>query len=337
MASRNEQKATDAMKALQDEADKRGSGKKLDLHFVPLDLMHIAGAKSCAEAFLAKEQRLDILVCNAGVMAVPYKLTDDGIEQQFQTNHLTHFALFNHLAPVMIKTAHQTGHPSRLVNLSSFAHTFIEYNPMLSFDFTSKDKVNRHMGFDQIGKYMRYSQSKLANILFAREVNQRYKPAEIRAVAVHPGFVASNLYKGTPLSPFAGKVFISSADGALSALMAATSPKLEQNNAWWVARVRGCMRHAIDDSPPTGTRTTAPTARRTATARRARTRSCARTCGRSASSSQAQQTAPRRRRSSPRRSCEIGPIEGRRRGGDGFFDVNISPRVARRLKDEYCP
>ncbi|MCO5589881.1 hypothetical protein L7F22_043850 [Adiantum nelumboides] len=165
-------------------------------------------------------------------MAPGYQLTDDGIEQSFQTNHLSHFALFSKLAKTMIKSAHQSGHPSRLVNLSSVAHTFEHYNPSLKLDFTSKEAINRKMGFDQIGKYMRYSQSKLAALLFSREVNKRFKPNEIRSTAVHPGLVASNLYSRTPLAPIAPLLFISSADGALAPLYAATSTEIEEKNGF---------------------------------------------------------------------------------------------------------
>lgn len=233
MASRNKQKAEDAMKKIQEEYQKRDSNdQKLDLHFLELDLMNLNACKKAADDFLSKEDQLHILICNAGVMAPSYQLTDDGIEQSFQTNHLSHFAFFAKLAKTMIHSAHQTGHPSRLINLSSVAHTFERYNPKLKLDFTSKEAINRKMGFDQIGKYMRYSQSKLAALLFSREVNKRFKPNEIRSTAVHPGFVASNLYLKTPLAPIAPLLFISSADGALASLYAATSTEIEEKNGW---------------------------------------------------------------------------------------------------------
>jgi NAD(P)-dependent dehydrogenase (short-subunit alcohol dehydrogenase family) len=114
MASRTESKAKAAIEELNTE-------RPLDIHFLQIDLMDLSSAKTCAAQFLSKESRLDILVANAGVMAVPYKLTDEGIEQSFQVNHLTHFALFQLLAPTMAKTGIESGHPARLINLSSFA------------------------------------------------------------------------------------------------------------------------------------------------------------------------------------------------------------------------
>jgi NAD(P)-dependent dehydrogenase (short-subunit alcohol dehydrogenase family) len=237
MASRNQEKCEKAMKELQEEHDKlpedqKNGVEKLDIQFVKLDLMQLSSCKEAGEAFCSKEDRLDILVCNAGIMAAGYEITKDGFEQQFQTNHLSHFALFYAVAPLMVQTAKKTGHPSRVVNLSSIAHTFCRYNPLLKIKFDSKESVNRKMGVDQVGKYMRYSQSKLSNLLFARAINRRYKPNEIRATGVHPGFVASDLYKGTPLAPIAPRIFISSADGALSTLYAATSTEIEEKNGW---------------------------------------------------------------------------------------------------------
>ena len=114
MASRSEDKAKAAIEQLQSE-------KKVEVHYINLDLMKLSSAKKCAEEFKSKETRLDILICNAGVMAVPFKLTDDGIEQSFQVNHLTHFALFRNLEGIMAKTGKESRHPARLVNLSSFA------------------------------------------------------------------------------------------------------------------------------------------------------------------------------------------------------------------------
>ncbi|MCO5614114.1 hypothetical protein L7F22_068395 [Adiantum nelumboides] len=209
MASRTQSKAEDAIKALKSEHKTIA-----EMEFISLDLNSIDAGIKCAEEFAQRESRLDILICNAGVMAVDYKLTEDDIEQQFQSNHLTHFVLFQKLVPQLEQAARSSGHPSRVIQLSSVAHNFITYNPFLSPDFTSKQAVNRKMGLSELGKYMRYSQSKLAALLTAREINRRYPRDLIRASAVHPGFVASNLYKNTPLAPFAPYLFISSADGA---------------------------------------------------------------------------------------------------------------------------
>lgn len=114
MASRTESKARAAIEDLNKE-------RPLDVHYIELDLMKLSSAKGCADQFAAKEDKLHILVNNAGIMGCPYKLTDDGIEQSFQVNHLTHFALFQHLEPIMAKTGRESGHPARLINLSSFA------------------------------------------------------------------------------------------------------------------------------------------------------------------------------------------------------------------------
>jgi NAD(P)-dependent dehydrogenase (short-subunit alcohol dehydrogenase family) len=88
------------------------------------------------------------------------------------------------------------------------------------------------MGPSEVGKYMRYSQAKLAAVLFSRELNKRYPSDEIRSAAVHPGFVASNLYQATPLRPLAPYIFIKTSEGALSTLRVATSPEVEEKNTW---------------------------------------------------------------------------------------------------------
>jgi NAD(P)-dependent dehydrogenase (short-subunit alcohol dehydrogenase family) len=139
-------------------------------------------------------------------MAVPYELTEDGIETQFQTNHLSHFLFTRELVPLMEKTAavctsllierhtyspefrtaqQKTGYPARVVQLSSFAHNFFSWYPFSAPRFKSLQDVNRK--YDPTG-WIRYSQAKLSAILFARELNHRL-PESVRSIAVHPGFV----------------------------------------------------------------------------------------------------------------------------------------------------
>ena len=116
-----------------------------------------------------------------------------------------------------------------MISLSSFAHNFFSFYPFASPKFTSLADVNR--SYDPLG-YIRYSQAKLANILFVRELNKR--ATNVRAVAIHPGFVASSLYEAQPLlRPFVG-TFINVEEGAYSTLYAATSPELDEKDLWSV-------------------------------------------------------------------------------------------------------
>ncbi|KAM0787492.1 hypothetical protein ACM66B_003565 [Microbotryomycetes sp. NB124-2] len=219
MASRSPEKAQDAIKQLVAE-DAALEGR---LGFYQFDLSSLKAVKEAAQHVREQETRLDGIVCNAGVMACPYELTEDGVEQQFQVNHLSHWLLTQILMPLLERTAQQTGHPSRVVNLSSFAHTFISYFPRATPSFKTLEDVNRN--FEPKG-WIRYSQSKLAGILSAKELNNRASE-HVRALSVHPGFVKSDLYKSTRLSIFRA-TFIPLEDGALSSVWAACAPEVEE-------------------------------------------------------------------------------------------------------------
>lgn len=117
MASRSEEKATKAIKELKEEAEKQG--KQVQIEFISIDLCSLQSAVDCAKEFSSREKSLDLLVCNAGIMAVPHELTKDGLEIQFQSNYLTHHLLFLELVPQLKAAASQSGTPSRVVNLSS--------------------------------------------------------------------------------------------------------------------------------------------------------------------------------------------------------------------------
>lgn len=158
-------------------------------------------------------------------------------EQQFQTNVVSHFALIEPLLPLLQQTAKETGHDSRVVMLSSFAHNFSSLIPGAAPDFTSLERVNRP--FSHNGNWARYAQSKVADHLLARKFDTF---DGITAVGVHPGFVvrargylahtlnvsqASELYKATAMRVFL-PMFISLQEGAISSLYAATSPEVEE-------------------------------------------------------------------------------------------------------------
>ncbi|KAL8292114.1 hypothetical protein RQP46_001580 [Phenoliferia psychrophenolica] len=219
------------------------------LKFLEIDLASLKSAKHAGEEFLTRSKRLDGVVCNAGVMVVPYQLTDDGIEQSFQVNHLSHWVLVQTLLPLLQKTGQENGHPTRVINLSSFAHNFVSiqrqaprladsltsatvsqfsWNPFASPSFTSIQDVNRK--YDGPG-WIRYSQAKLAAILFARELNKRCGP-DVQSIPVHPGFVHSGLYDHMAFArPFLG-LLIPVDDGVISTLYALTSLEVEERKLW---------------------------------------------------------------------------------------------------------
>lgn len=150
--------------------------------FLHLDLSSFRSISSAAREFTSQSSRLDVLLNNAGIMAVPAGTTEEGYEIQFGTNHLGHALLTKLLLPTLLSTA-EKGTDVRIVNLSSEGHNLAPTGGIL-FD---KSKL------DAQGTWARYGQSKLANILHARELARRYP--SITAVSVHPGLITTDLYK----------------------------------------------------------------------------------------------------------------------------------------------
>lgn len=145
------------------------------LELVQLDLGSLASVRACADALVADGRPFDVIIANAGVMACPKGLTVDGFETQFGTNHLGHFVLINRLAPLLKKG-------SRVVVLSSGAHA--------SSDVNLEDPNFEHTPYTEFDAYGR---SKTANVLFAVEFDRRHKDRDVRATAVHPGIIATEL------------------------------------------------------------------------------------------------------------------------------------------------
>ena len=145
------------------------------LTLVELDLASLRSVRACAQALLQAGERLDLVIANAGVMATPKGTTADGFETQFGTNHLGHFVLINRIASLMRPGA-------RLVNLSSAGHRFS--------DVDLEDPNFEHTPYSEFGAYGR---SKTANILFAVEFDRRHRDQGVRATAVHPGGIQTEL------------------------------------------------------------------------------------------------------------------------------------------------
>ncbi|KAL5710957.1 NADP-retinol dehydrogenase [Ranunculus cassubicifolius] len=161
---------------------------KARINVLKLDLNSLKSIKNFVDNFLALDLPLNILINNAGVMFCPYKLTEDGVETQFQTNHLGHFYLTNLLLDKMKNTARDTGIEGRIVNLSSIAHNYT-YEEGIRFD-----GLNDKKGYDD---KKAYGQSKLANILHANELSRRLQEegANITVNSIHPGLIMTNLMR----------------------------------------------------------------------------------------------------------------------------------------------
>ncbi|OCK79483.1 oxidoreductase-like protein [Lepidopterella palustris CBS 459.81] len=163
------------------------------IEFLPLDLTSFASIRSAAETFTHSSSRLDILINNAGVMATPYSLTEEGYEIQFGTNHMGHALLTKLLMPTLLKTAEEPNSDVRIINISSVGH-FMAPSSRIIWDQAALEKQST---------WRRYGQSKLSNILFTRELATRY--TSIKSVAVHPGVIITDLYAPVQTG-FFGKV-----------------------------------------------------------------------------------------------------------------------------------
>jgi NAD(P)-dependent dehydrogenase (short-subunit alcohol dehydrogenase family) len=151
------------------------------LELVELDLASLESVRACADALVADGRPFDIVIANAGVMRTPFGHTADGFETQFGTNHLGHFVLVNRIASLIAASG-------RLVNVSSSGHRYS--------DVDLDDPNFEHTPYDPM---IAYGQSKTANILFAVEFDRRYKARGVRATALHPGGILTEL--GRHLQP----------------------------------------------------------------------------------------------------------------------------------------
>ena len=147
------------------------------IEFVQLDLESLASVRACADALVARGEKLDVIIANAGIMACPFAKTQDGFERQFGTNHLGHFVLVNRLVPLLERGARvvvlaSSGHRISDVDLDDPNFEKTPYNPITS-----------------------YGRAKTANVLFAVELDRRYAPRGIRAIALHPGGIRTELMR----------------------------------------------------------------------------------------------------------------------------------------------
>ena len=170
-AARDLSKAQKATEAVRKDAKNGGS-----LELIELDLASLKSVRACADALVKAGKPFDVVICNAGVMACPKGKTADGFETQFGTNHLGHFVLVNRVVSLIKKSG------GRLVNLSSAGHRFADVN--------LKDPNFEHTPYTEFGAY---GASKTSNVLFAVEFDRRHKSEGIRATAVHPGGIMTEL------------------------------------------------------------------------------------------------------------------------------------------------
>jgi NAD(P)-dependent dehydrogenase (short-subunit alcohol dehydrogenase family) len=206
-------------------ADVRGSAAEAATELRQLDLASLTSVREFAQQVSQENQGIDLLINNAGVMAPPRRLTADGFELQFGTNHLGHFALTGLLLGRLLARPEP-----RVVTVSSGAHRI----GRIRFDDLNWER--------RYERWQAYGQSKLANLLFAYEFQRRAEAggAPLRSFAVHPGYAATNLQSAGPgtgggllarlnttMMAIGNRLFAQSDEmGALPTLFAATAPDL---------------------------------------------------------------------------------------------------------------
>lgn len=163
-----------------------------ELIFLEADLSSLASVRQMAQAFLSQSARLDVLMLNAGIMATSPGLSTDGYEIQFATNHLGHALLTKLLLPALLSTTSQPGADVRIISMSSVAHTL---TPKSGIEFDTLKTPQDGLGpLYQPSNFTRYGQSKLANLVYARQL-ARHHP-QLLSVSVHPGFVRTDMVAG---------------------------------------------------------------------------------------------------------------------------------------------
>jgi retinol dehydrogenase 12 len=235
IAARNPTKAAAAVK----EVKQRAPGATVE--HLPLDLASFASVRTFASAFAERGDQLDVLVNNAGAVLRSRATTEDGHEMQLQVNHLSHFLLTNLLREQLTRAR------GRVVNVSSTGHNYARKG----LDFDDLEWANRrYQGFGV------YCATKLANVLFTRELATRWADTGVTANAVHPGFVGSNFAREgdlgilgsvgmVALRPFA----LSSAKGARTSIYLASSPDVDgvTGQYFYKCRVAKPSNAALDD------------------------------------------------------------------------------------------
>lgn len=220
LACRSKSKADEAADAI------RSAAPQAALDFLPLDLSSLTSVRAFADGLRSRHGKLDLLVNNAGVMALPYRRTADGFEMQFGTNHLGHFALTGLLLDLLLATP-----GSRIVNVSSQMHRV----GRIRFHDLHWEK-----GY---GKWRAYGQSKVANLLFSHALHGRLRAAGAPTIVAscHPGYASTHLQAAGPemegstlmvkITDLGNRLLAQPASmGALPTLYAATAPDVQSGD-----------------------------------------------------------------------------------------------------------
>jgi NAD(P)-dependent dehydrogenase (short-subunit alcohol dehydrogenase family) len=234
LVARDPQRAEATLRRLQ----KKSSGTAHSVHFA--DLSRIGETKRVAREIAAAEPRIDVLVNNAGVMSALRQVTAEGWELTFATNHLAYFVLTQGLLDRLVASA-----PARIINTASEVHRGAQ------LDFDDLQSENGYSGYGAYGK------SKLANVLFTRELARRLSGSGVTANCLHPGVVASRFAQprngegGDPsAASFLSSHGISPEEGAETIVYLASSPEVAQVTGQYFNKSRAATpsKEAQDDA-----------------------------------------------------------------------------------------
>ncbi len=211
VACRNEDKGLDAIERM------KAKGNGGELKYGQLDLSNLASVKEFSKKVIADEQRLDMLINNAGVMIPPASKSVDGFEIQFGVNFVGHFALTGHLFNLLEATKN-----SRIVTLSSIAHK----GATIDFDNFKLEKP--------YNPWREYGQSKLADLIFMLELHKRLrsKGFQLASLASHPGFSKTDLQKNMDKDMLNSLELMTAKQGAQPTLMACLSKEAKSGQYW---------------------------------------------------------------------------------------------------------
>ena len=228
LACRSEAKTRLAMDEI-----RKATGSGL-LEFLPLDLADLGSVRAAAAAFLARKLPLHCLVNNAGLAGTG--LTRDGFEVTFGTNHLGHFLLTVELLGALRASA-----PSRIVTVASRAHYAAK-----GIDWGALREPTKSRS-----ALPEYAVSKLANVLFTKELARRLEGSGVTAYALHPGVVASDIWRRVPwgLRSLVKLFMISTEEGAETTLYCATAPELASKSGRYYDACREVHPSALAEDP----------------------------------------------------------------------------------------
>ncbi|KAK8053976.1 hypothetical protein PG996_013277 [Apiospora saccharicola] len=238
LAARSAARANEAIKEIQERVPNAAP-----ITFIECDLTSFASIKAATATFQSQASELHILINNAGIMACPADVTQEGYEIQFGTNHMGHAMLTKLLLPTLLKTAEKAPKGDvRIVSLSSLGEAYASNDPYAGGDAHLKSDMA------SLSTWVRYGNSKLANVHHSRALAQRHP--QLRCVAVHPGPVRTELSRG-PLATYAAfslivgplywlasrLAFVDVSEGAKNQVWAATSPDAQSGHFYYPVAV----------------------------------------------------------------------------------------------------